>query len=121
MVQEWATAGREVAEVDTEGDTNTVAVGDRRDRALDVTTRIIFVVELSGGQCSCVDDSRRIVFDYGGITQKTGHRNIRGLGADKTKESGHQDRENSSGVHIGRSVLKVRSKGEASCRRSKVL
>ena len=112
---EWATAGREVAEVDTEGDTDAVAVGDRRDRALDITTGILRVVELGGGERSRVDNSRRVILDDCSVAKDSRNWNIRGLGADKTKESDHQDRENGSGMHIGGSVIKVDSKGEASC------
>jgi len=64
---EWATAGREVAEVDAEGNTDAVAVGDCRDRALDVSSGILRVVELGGGERSSVDDARRVVLDNSGI------------------------------------------------------
>jgi len=113
VVQEWATAGREVAEVDAEGNTDAIAVGDSRDRALDVSTGILGVVELSGGERSSVDDSGRVVLDDGSVAKDSCNWDIGGLGAGKTKESSRQDRKDGCGMHgdgcIVASVAKVRA------------
>jgi hypothetical protein len=108
---EWATTSREVAEVDAEGNTDAIAVGNSRDRALDISARILRVIELSGGERSSVYDSGRVVLDDGGVTKDSRNWDIGGLGANKTNKSGHQDRENGSGMHIGECMIDI----EASC------
>jgi hypothetical protein len=113
---EWATAGREVAEVHTEGDTDAIAVGDSRDCALDVATGILGVEEPLGGESSSVDDSWGVVLNDGSVAKDSSNRNISGLGAGKTKESGRQDREDGCGMHF-ESISEFGGvrKGEGNC------
>jgi hypothetical protein len=84
---ERATAGREVTEVYAEGNTDAIAVGDRRDRALDVATGILRVEETLGWECSSVDNPRRVILNDGGVAKDSSNWETGGLGADKTKES----------------------------------
>ena len=75
---EGATAGREVLEVNRKGDTNAIAAGDSRDGALDIATGIAGVEELRVREGCGVDDSGRIVLDYGGIAKGTSDDGITG-------------------------------------------
>ena len=69
---ERATAGREVAEVYAEGNTDAIAIGDCRDRALDITTGILRVEETLGGESSSVDNSGRVILNDGGVAECSG-------------------------------------------------
>jgi hypothetical protein len=84
---ERATAGREVAEVYAEGNTDAIAVGNCRDRALDVATGILRVEETLGGESSSVDNSWRVVFNDRGVAKDSSNWDTGGLATGKTKES----------------------------------
>lgn len=112
---EWATTGGEVAEVHAEGDADAIAIGDSGDRAFDVATRICGVEESLTGEGSSVDDSRRVVLNDGGVAKDSSDWDVGGLGVKKTKEAGHQDRENGCEMHVGESGALW--KGEACCTR----
>ena len=68
---EWSTAGRKVREVDLERDTDAIGVGSCRDRAFDVTARIVGIEELRGRKSRDVDSSRRVVLDDRSVAQST--------------------------------------------------
>ena len=97
---ERATAGGEVAEVYAEGNTDAIAVGDCRDRALDVATGILRAEETLGGESSSVDNSGRVILNDGGVAKYSSNWDTGGLGAGKTKESSHKDREDGCGMHF---------------------
>ncbi len=84
---ERATAVREVAEVYAEGNTDAIAIGDCRYRALDVATGILRIEETLGGESSSVDNSGRVILNDGGIAKDSSNWDTGGLGADKTKDS----------------------------------
>ena len=114
---EWATTGREVAEVDAEGDTNSIAVGNSRDCALDVSAGILGVEELGSREGSSIDDSWRVVLDDGSVAKNSSDRDTGGLGADKSKERGHQDQEQCCETHVGGGIVQLDCflKGDGRC------
>lgn len=111
---ERATTGREVAEVDAEGDADAIAITDSRDRAFDVATGIRRVEELGLWKRSSVDDSCRVVLNHRGVAKDSSNWDIGGLGVDKTREGGRQDREDGCEMHDG-DGSRVLWKGEACC------
>lgn len=69
---EWSTGCRQILKVNLEIDTHAIRASDSRDRALDISSRITWVVELRGRECSRVDDSRRVVLDDRSVSLNAG-------------------------------------------------
>lgn len=88
---EWATAGRQILEIDLEGNTDAIGVRSSGDGATDVAAGVVLVEELLFGESRDVNWSRRVVFDDRCIAKSTSDRVGGGLGGSEGEEHSQGD------------------------------
>lgn len=98
MVNKWASRSWQVGEGDGEGNANAIRVCLSSDRALDIATRILWVVELRRGESRNVNRAGRIVGDNRSVAKSSSGDVLR---ADARDEGGQDDRDESVREHYG--------------------